>query len=146
SVIADGAHRLWLALADHSLLRIGRDGATVSVEPAPLGISGGLPDSPLTTLFVDRTGLLWVGTLTSGVVWTRTENSPISSVLNLTGDPRARTFVSALQAAPDGEFWVAMNGPGLVRYNPATHEVISYKDALEEAIAAAGARSPMRRA
>ncbi|HKV66031.1 MAG TPA: EAL domain-containing protein [Rhodanobacteraceae bacterium] len=39
-----------------------------------------------------------------------------------------------------------MNGPGLVRYNPATHEVISYKDALEEAIAAAGAQSPMRRA
>ncbi|HWG66225.1 MAG TPA: EAL domain-containing protein, partial [Rhodanobacteraceae bacterium] len=146
SVVADDTHRLWLGLTNHTLLRIGLDGATVKVEPAPLGISGGLPDSPITTLFVDRTGLLWVGTLTSGVVWTRTENSPISSVLNLTGDPRAQTFVSALQAAPDGEFWVAMNGPGLVRYDPATHDIISYKDALERVIGAAGARPATKRA
>ena len=146
SVVADDAHRLWLGLTDHALLRIGQGGATVRVEPAPLGIGGGLPDSAITAMFVDRTGLLWVGTLTSGVVWTRTENSPISSVLNLTGDPRARTFVSALQVAPDGQFWVAMNGPGLVRYDPATREVTSYKDTLDAAIAATGARPDAARA
>ncbi|MDE2224095.1 MAG: EAL domain-containing protein [Xanthomonadaceae bacterium] len=139
SIVADDAHGLWLGLTDHTLLRIGSDGATVKVEPAPLGIVGGLPDSPITTMFVDRTGLLWIGTLTSGVVWTRTDNSPISSVLNLTGDPRVKTFVSALQTASDGQFWVAMSGPGLVRYNPLTHEVTSYKAALDKAIGAGSA-------
>jgi len=144
SIVADDANRLWMGLTDHTLLRIGPDGATVRVEPAPLGIGGGLPDSPITSLFVDRTGLLWVGTLTSGVVWTHTDNSPISSVLNLTGDPRVKTFVSALQTAPGGQFWVAMSGLGLVRYDPASHEITSYKAALEEAIGTTGAH-PVKR-
>ncbi|HEY9111964.1 MAG TPA: diguanylate cyclase, partial [Rhodanobacteraceae bacterium] len=141
SIVSDDAHHLWLALTDDTLIRIDPDGSTIRVEPAPLGISGGLPDSPIKAMFVDRTGLLWVGTLTSGVVWTRTDSSPISSVLNLTGDPRAKTFVSALQALPDGQFWVAMSGPGLVRYDSTTHEVTSYKNALDEAIGTAGARA-----
>ena len=137
SIVADKANRLWLALADHTLLRIAPSGSTVRVTPAPLGITGGLPDSTIKTMFVDRTGLLWVGTLTSGVVWTRTDNSPISSVLNLTGDPRTRTFVSAFQSAPDGQFWVAMSGPGLVRYDPVGHVITSYQGALDAAIEAA---------
>ncbi|HKU79293.1 MAG TPA: diguanylate cyclase, partial [Rhodanobacteraceae bacterium] len=134
SMVADETGRLWLGLTDHTLVRVGSDGSVVKVTPAPLGITGGLPDSPIKTMFVDRTGLLWVGTLTSGVVWTRTDNSPISSVLNLTGDPRTKTFVSALKATADGQFWVAMSGPGLVRYDPVTREVTSYKRALLAAI------------
>ena len=134
SMAADKAGRLWLGLTDHTLIRVGSDGSVIRVTPAPLGVTGGLPDSPIQTMFVDRTGLLWVGTLTSGVVWTRTDNGPISSVLNLTGDPRVKTFVSALKAAADGQFWVAMSGPGLVRYDPATREVTSYKRALLAAI------------
>ena len=136
SVVADHAGRIWLALTDHSLIRLDQDGSTVHVEPAPLGISGGLPDSPITTLFVDRTGLLWVGTLTSGVVWTRSQDGPIKAVLNLSGDPRARTFVYAFQSANDGQFWIAMNGPGLVRYDPSTRKIISYKNALDKTIEA----------
>jgi len=146
SIVADNAGRLWLGLTDRTLVRIGPDGDIVTVTPAPLGIIGGLPDSPIKTMFVDRTGLLWVGTLTSGVVWTRTDNSPISSVLNLTGDPRARTFVSAFQPAMDGEYWVAMSGPGLVRYDPSTREVTSYKGALDQAIGAAHAQPAERNA
>lgn len=135
SIVADHAGRLWLALTDHSLIRLDQDGSTVHVEPAPLGIPGGLPDSPITTLFVDRTGLLWVGTLTSGVVWTQSQDGPIKAVLNLSGDPRARTFVRAFHQASGGQYWVAMNGAGLIRYNPATHKVISYQDALNKAVA-----------
>jgi len=135
SMVVDETGRLWLGLTDHTLVRVGSDGSIVKVTPAPLGMTGGLPDSPIKTMFVDRTGLLWVGTLTSGVVWTRTDNSPISSVLNLTGDPRTRIFVSAFHPAPDGHLWLATSGgPGLARYDRATSEITSYKDALEKAI------------
>jgi diguanylate cyclase (GGDEF)-like protein/PAS domain S-box-containing protein len=139
SIVTDHAGRTWLALTNHSLMRLDPDGATIGVKPAPLGVSGGFPDSPVKTLSVDRTGLLWVGTLTSGVVWTRSQDGAIKAVLELSGDPRARTFVGAFHAAPGGQFWVAMNGPGLVRYDPDSHRITSYRHALDKAIDAARA-------
>ncbi|MGH8183931.1 MAG: EAL domain-containing protein [Rhodanobacteraceae bacterium] len=138
AIVADHAGRIWLGLTDHSLVRMGADGSRVRVEPVPLGVAGGLPDASITTLFIDRTGLLWVGTLTSGVVWTRSSSGPIRAVLNLTGDPRTRTFVSAFLPADHGQFWVAASGFGLVRYDPATREVVSYQDALDKAIDSPG--------
>lgn len=140
SIVIDHAGRLWLGLGDHSLVRMAPDGSTTSVQPAPIGISGGLPDSPIETMFVDRTGLLWVGTATSGVVWTRTNVGPIRAVLELSGDPRTNLLVRGFQEAAGGQFWVALNGPGLVRYDPATRQVTSYRDALEKAIKADDAR------
>ncbi|HEX5327114.1 MAG TPA: two-component regulator propeller domain-containing protein, partial [Acetobacteraceae bacterium] len=134
AIAIDQAGRIWLALTNHSLLRLAPDGSEESVVPAPLGISGGLPDSRIDTLFIDRTGLLWAGTLSAGVVWTHPEGNPIQAVLSLAGDARARTFVRAFQPAADGSYWVAMSGPGLVRYDPTTQTVTSFGNALAEAI------------
>ncbi|MGH8111303.1 MAG: diguanylate cyclase domain-containing protein, partial [Rhodanobacteraceae bacterium] len=145
AITADRADRLWLALGDHSLLRLSPDGATLRLAPAPLGIVGGLPDSPIETLFVDRTGLLWIGTLTSGVVWTHPDGGPIDAVLDLNRDPRSRAFVRAFQPAAGGQFWIAMSGSGLVRYDPATREVTSYATALQRALATAAQPAPARR-
>ncbi|MGH8233965.1 MAG: EAL domain-containing protein [Rhodanobacteraceae bacterium] len=137
AIAVDHSGHIWLGLSDHTLLRLAPGGSEVSVVPAPVGISGGLPDSRIDTLFIDHTGLLWVGTLSAGVVWTHPDGNPIQSVLNLTGDPRVRTFVGAIYPTPDGQYWVAMSGPGLVRYNPATQTVTSFGDSLAEAVNAA---------
>jgi diguanylate cyclase (GGDEF)-like protein/PAS domain S-box-containing protein len=126
---------VWLALSDHSLLRLGPDGAEQKVVPAPVGITGGLPDSRIDTLFVDRTGLLWIGTLSAGVVWTHPDGNPIQAVLNLSGDPRAHHYVRGFYADPDGGYWVALSGPGLIRYDPATHTITGFGDALADAVA-----------
>jgi diguanylate cyclase (GGDEF)-like protein/PAS domain S-box-containing protein len=134
SLVTDHAGLIWLALSDHSLVRLDPDGGSLHVEPAPLGITGGLPDSPVTTLFIDRTGLLWVGTLTSGVAWTLSQDGPIKAVLDLSGDPRARTLVRAFQQAAHGQYWVAINGAGLIRYDPANHQVTSYRESLQRAV------------
>lgn len=133
-IATDHAGRVWLGLSDHSLLRFNADGTTTRVAAAPVGIAGGMPDSGIEALFVDRTGLLWVGTSTAGAVWTNPGGSPIRAVLNLSGDPRSLTFVRAFQPAPNGQLWVAMNGPGLVRYDPATRTVTDFGDALEDAV------------
>jgi diguanylate cyclase (GGDEF)-like protein/PAS domain S-box-containing protein len=141
AVAVDHAKRLWLALTDHSLVRLNPDGAVIRVEPAPLGVDGGLPDSTLNTLFVDRTGMLWVGTLTSGVVWTRTDREPIEAALNLNGDLRKRAFVHSFQPAGDGRFWVAISDAGLVLYDPATRAITSYHQALVATVAASSSRT-----
>ncbi len=134
AIATDHAHRIWLGLSNRTLLEIGPDGTQARVEPAPAGISGGLPDSRILTLFVDRTGLLWVGTASDGAVWTEPGGSPIRAVLNLSGDPRSRRFVSSLLPAGKGRYWVALHGPGLVRYDPASHTITSFGNVLSDAI------------
>ena len=136
AIVADQTGHIWLGLSDHTLLRRNADGSTTRVTSAPIGINGGLPDSVIETLFVDRTGLLWIGTLSAGVVWTDPNGSPIQAVLNLAGDPRVRTFVRAFQPAANDQLWVTMSGPGLVRYDPATREVTSFENALANALKA----------
>ena len=135
AVVVDHAGRIWLGLSDHDLLRLDADGTTTRLTAAPVGVTGGLPDSGIDTLFVDDTGLLWVGTSTAGAVWTNPGGSPIRAVLNLAGDPRARTYARAFYPAPNGQFWVALNRPGLTRYDPATQTVTSFGAALEKAVA-----------
>ncbi|MGH9598942.1 MAG: ligand-binding sensor domain-containing protein, partial [Terracidiphilus sp.] len=137
AIAVDHAGRIWLGLSDHSLLRLSPNGSEVRVVPAPAGISGGLPDSRIDTLFIDHTGLLWAGTLSAGVVWTHPDANPIQAVLNLSGDPRVRTYVRAFRPTADGRYWIAMSGPGLVRYDPVTSTVTSFGDALAEAVHAA---------
>lgn len=83
AIMADHDRHLWLALSDHTLLRMGPGAQTQRVAPAPVGIPGGLPDARIETLLVDRTGMLWVGTATAGAVRTRSEGSPIQSVLKI---------------------------------------------------------------
>ncbi|MBS0381256.1 MAG: EAL domain-containing protein [Proteobacteria bacterium] len=135
AIAADHAGRIWLGLSNHDLLRLNADGSTTRLTAAPPGIPGALPDSGIETLFVDRTGLLWVGTSMAGAVWTNPEGSAIQAVLALSGDPRAGTYVRALYPATDGGLWVAMNGPGLVRYDPSTRTVTSFADVLAQAVA-----------
>jgi diguanylate cyclase (GGDEF)-like protein/PAS domain S-box-containing protein len=142
AIVADRAGSLWLGLSNHNLLRLNADGSTTILSAAPVGITGGLPDSGIETLYVDHTGLLWVGTSTAGAVWTNPNGSPIRAVLDLSGDPRARTYVRAFYPAAGGQFWVAMNGPGLVRYDPATQTVTSFGAALEQAVDAVPAAAP----
>ncbi|HEX7369287.1 MAG TPA: EAL domain-containing protein [Rhodanobacteraceae bacterium] len=135
AIVVDHANRIWMGLSNHSLVRLGDDGRLVTINPAPIGVTGGFPDARIATMFIDHTGLLWVGTWASGVVWTRTNSGPIKAVLNLAGDPRERTLVSAFAQAPNGKIWVGVRDMGLVLYDPATREVTCYQEALLKAFA-----------
>src|SRR6185312_2335567 len=72
-IIEDRAGRLWLSLAGSGLLRLDGPGHGLVVPPPPSGIAGSLPGGEIATLFLDRSGLLWVGTLSHGAAWTDPE-------------------------------------------------------------------------
>ncbi|HEX7325714.1 MAG TPA: EAL domain-containing protein [Rhodanobacteraceae bacterium] len=144
AITVDHAGHLWLGLANHTLLRIAANGAQMLVQPAPAGIRGGLPDSRILTLFVDRTGLLWAGTETAGVAWTRVDRGAITSVLDLGVDPRAPPYVRNLVPGAHGRVWLTMNGPGLASYDTATRTVTSFGPTLERLVGGARSASPPR--
>ncbi len=135
AVTTDQSDRIWIALANHTLVRIGLDGGTLTIAPAPLGLAGGPPDAAITNLFVDRTGLLWLGTASAGVAWTNPNGSAIRAVLNLDRDARVHGYVRGFLPAGPGQYWIALSGAGLVRYDADTRTVTSHAAALDKALA-----------
>lgn len=121
AAVQDHENRLWLAVRHHGLL---------VTEPSPdlqhtwirpeRNIAGSLPSSYINTMLVDNSGLLWLGTDTSGVVTVRPEGTPFTTLVNTaTGhDFGAANHIRALHADADGILWVGSADDGLTRYDP----------------------------
>jgi diguanylate cyclase (GGDEF)-like protein/PAS domain S-box-containing protein len=135
AIAEDHSGRVWLALAGIGLLRLDRNnGQTRLLLPQPK-IRGSLPDGAISTLMVDRSGLLWVGTGSHGAAWTDPDGAPFHTVTDL--GPSAQrpgsNFVRAFYQTPDGMIWLAVGGDGLKRYDPATGDFESFLDAMRQA-------------
>ncbi|MGN6728211.1 MAG: EAL domain-containing protein [Rhodanobacteraceae bacterium] len=135
-IIEDRAGRLWLSLAGSGLLRLDGKGHGVMVPPPPLDTAGSLPGGAIATLFVDRSGLLWVGTLSHGAAWTDPDGAAFHTVVNLapgaedSGANHLRTFYEA----PDGTLWLGAVGAALIHYDPVSGRFENFGDALAQAV------------
>ncbi|MGN6314544.1 MAG: EAL domain-containing protein [Rhodanobacteraceae bacterium] len=136
-IVEDHAGRLWLSLAGSGLLRLDGNGKALSVRPPQTDIPGGLPDGAIGGLFVDRSGLLWVGTMAHGAAWTDPDGSPFHTIINL--DPGARNsggnHLRTFYEAPDGSLWLGAVGDALVHYLPASGTFENFGDVLARAVA-----------
>jgi len=135
-IIEDHAGRLWLSLDGAGLLRVNIDGTTTAVAPPRVDIAGSLPEGAIDDLFIDRSGLLWVGTEAHGVAWTDPDGAPFHTIVNLapnadaSGGNHLRTFYEA----PDGSLWLGAVGDALVHYIPASGTFESFGDVLARAL------------
>ncbi len=131
---ADG--RLWLATSRSGLLRYDPDsGATVAVH-ANLAQVDTLPEDAVSTLLVDRSGLLWVGTWTAGAAVANPHGARFTFISDsdMARVQRYTNSVRSLYQAPDGALWIGTDGDGIKRYELAADRFTSYTAILRTAM------------
>ena len=84
-----------------------------------------LPEDEIGALMVDRSGLLWVGTLTDGVTTTDPNGARFAFISDsdATHEQRYTNSVRSLYQAPDGALWIGTDGDGVKRYDLASGPV-----------------------
>jgi signal transduction histidine kinase/ligand-binding sensor domain-containing protein/ActR/RegA family two-component response regulator len=117
SIYEDSNHTLWVGT--RSGLNTRKLHASVFQHTMRAYQVGGLPDNHITTLFEDRTGVLWLGTATSGLARHVRQDQRFPCIRFQSDDPsRSGTnVIRGILEDPDGLLWVGTEGDGLIRYN-----------------------------
>ena len=142
----DRQNRLWLAVRHHGLLVAAASPEQPHIWLTPdRNIGGSLPSSQISTMLVDDSGLLWLGTDTSGVVTVRPEGTPFTTLIT-TGEGRdlpAANNIRAVHVDTDGTLWMGSNDDGLTVYDPRSKRFTYVVDPLREALEADPSQAPV---
>ncbi|WP_305068927.1 EAL domain-containing protein [Lysobacter sp. 5GHs7-4] len=113
--------RLWFSVFGAGLRRYDPDTGSARSVRADGGIDASLPEDTISSLMIDRGGLLWVGGTFRGVALADPRGSRFSYVLDLdSGQPRnaaADDSMRALIQDQDGALWLGSDNARLLRYD-----------------------------
>ncbi|NUO77110.1 MAG: EAL domain-containing protein [Lysobacter sp.] len=113
--------RLWFSVFGAGLRRYDPDAGSARSVRADGGIDASLPEDTISSLMIDRGGLLWVGGTFRGVALADPRGSRFSYVLDLdSGQPRnaaADDSMRALIQDQDGALWLGSDNARLLRYD-----------------------------
>ncbi|MBS0557516.1 MAG: EAL domain-containing protein [Proteobacteria bacterium] len=129
----DRLGRLWLSVFGKGLVVF--DPATGSVDPLrpDRAMPGSLPDDYVNTLFVDRSGLMWVGGMINGISTVIPEGATFRFVADLSPNrDQTGNNIRAIARGDDGRLWLGTGGDGLKRYDPVL-DSYEYFDGLFQA-------------
>lgn len=108
---------LWVAISrSGGLRRISIAGNSVDTLHENPTVPGSLPDSAVTTLYMDGTGLLWVGSYVRGMAITDTRGARFPYLYDETRLQAGDMSVRAMAEADDGQVWIATDLGHLLRY------------------------------
>jgi diguanylate cyclase (GGDEF)-like protein/PAS domain S-box-containing protein len=146
SIALDTRGRLWLALWHQGLVRYDPVNDASYDLPYDPELPASLPEQRVTTLMVDRSGLLWLGGEVRGVATTHPDGAPFQYVLDLTpGRDRIDTNnIRVIHESVDGKLWLGTEGEGLKRYDPASGEFENFAAVLEATLDPAARGREMR--
>ena len=120
-----GEDRVWVASLGGGLVRV--DPLTGRHEELDriLGRSNALDDSRVMSLELDRTGTLWIGTMTAGVR-SLSRDGRLNAYNAVPGSNRGLSApgIMSLYAARDGRIWIGTHGGGANVLDPKTGGVL----------------------
>ena len=90
------------------------------------GTVEGLPQSIITSLAQDRSGLVWVGTMVGLARYDGYRAQVFDTRNSGSGQGLPDAYVRSLFALPDGGLLIGTNAGGLVRFDPATNRCQAY--------------------
>ncbi|HET7925428.1 MAG TPA: two-component regulator propeller domain-containing protein, partial [Rhodanobacteraceae bacterium] len=149
AIAEDARGRLWLAVPHEGLVALDADhGDEVWLRPER-NLPGTLPGTLITSLLVDRSGLLWVGTSERGLARTDPAGSIFQYVVDQQGtdqggsrDGLAANNVRAIFEDAGGGLWLGTDADGLKRYDPATNTFERYGEVIAHGFAIAPSKHP----
>ena len=137
AIAEDPAGNLWIGTDGDGLYRL--DAGRLSLEHYPQHWrdsdhwwrEGSLSSHQVSTLHVDRSGLLWAGTLRGGINLRREEADRFTHLRHDPGDSNSLSHdqvLSILEDPAEGLVWVG-TGDGLNRLDPTARTVTRYREA-----------------
>ena len=140
----DARGRLWLAVPHEGLVAFDTEHGDETWLRPERNLPGTLPGTLITSLLVDRSGLLWVGTSERGLARTDPAGSIFQYVVDqdASRDALAANNVRAIFEDAGGGVWLGTDADGLKRYDPATNTFERYGDVIAHAFATAPSKHP----
>jgi ligand-binding sensor domain-containing protein/signal transduction histidine kinase len=126
AILQDRENSMWFALGeDHGLFRWNTNKNKLENYVHKASVSTSLSGNSLTSLMLDASGGLWVGTTDYGVNLVDLNRQGFTTYLHIPEDPRSLSHPLVTALLPDGNdfVWAGTLGGGLNRVNLSTGEV-----------------------
>jgi diguanylate cyclase (GGDEF)-like protein/PAS domain S-box-containing protein len=130
AIVQDARGRLWLSVFGDGLVVYDPGNGQADRIRNSSAVPGSLPDNHVNRLYVDRSGLLWVGGTVNGVAIADPNGTPFRYVMDSSQNRNQMgNSIRAIAEATAGRLWIGTDGDGLKRYDPAT-DTFEYFDGL----------------
>jgi diguanylate cyclase (GGDEF)-like protein/PAS domain S-box-containing protein len=143
SIAEDTRGRLWLAVPHEGLVVFDPEHGEETWLKPERNVAGALPGSMISSLLVDRSGLLWVGMSERGLARADTAGSIFEAIEDPGAEHDAGSDnVHAIFEDSTGGIWLGTDGNGLKRYDPATGTFERYGEVRAHAFASVPSKHP----
>jgi ligand-binding sensor domain-containing protein len=129
AIVRDTKDRIWFAMSNGN----GLDRFDPATNTFAEYVTGPL-ETAITALAVDKSGNLWLGTASEGVLrWNPDDNSSVS-YRPQPGDERGlgAAPITSILVASTGSVWIGTDGEGLVQIDPAAKRLVHHRESAND--------------